>query len=83
MTNINLTTYLIIIWYKRITYLVLLACRTSCSSRGVVLIRASFTLVARTVSCVVSMLCRAYPRVVRTLCFARRKFASLRISRSN
>lgn len=54
MTNINLTTYLIIIWYKRITYLVLLACRTSCSARGVVLIRASFALVACTVSCVVS-----------------------------
>jgi hypothetical protein len=42
-------------------------------------VRASFALVARTVSCVVSVLCRAYPRVVCTLpcCFARHKFTSL------
>ena len=56
MTNINLTVfnYLILVWYKRITYLVFLVCR-------------------------------ACPRVVCSLSrvSARRKFASLRISRAN
>ena len=40
------------------------ACVARCSTRGGVLIRASFALVARAVSCVVSVLCRACPRVV-------------------
>jgi hypothetical protein len=42
-------------------------------------------MVARTVLCVISVLCRVYPRVIRTLscCFARRKFSSLRIPHAN
>jgi hypothetical protein len=45
-------------------------------------VRASFALVVRTVSCVVSVLCRACPRVVCTLpcCFACHKFVLLKIS---
>jgi hypothetical protein len=87
MTNINLTAfnYLILVWYKRITYLLFLVCHECCSTRGGVLVRVSFALVARAVSCVVGVLCRACPRVVCTLscCFTCRKFASLRISYVN
>ena len=45
-------------------------------------VRASFALVVRIISCVVSVLCRACSRVVCTLsyCFACHKFVSLRIS---
>jgi hypothetical protein len=45
----------------------------------------AFAPAACTVSCVVSVLCRVCPRVVRTLsyCFACRKFTSLRITRFN
>jgi hypothetical protein len=87
MTNINLTAfnYLILVWYKRVTYLVFLVCHACYSARGGVLVRASFALVARAVSCVVSVLCHACLRVVCTVscCFTRRKFVSLRISYVN
>ena len=65
-----------------IYYLVFLVCHACCSARGDVPVRASFALVVRTVSCVVSVLCRACPRVVCTLscCFTCHKFISLRIS---
>jgi hypothetical protein len=61
MTNINLTVfnYLILVWYKRITYLVFLVWHACCSALGGVLVGATFALVARAVSCIVSVLCRA------------------------
>jgi hypothetical protein len=76
--------YLIFVYYKCITYLVF-ARRACCFARGNVLVRTSVAPVARIVSCVVRVLCRACSRVVCTLsyCFMRRKFASLRIPRAN
>jgi hypothetical protein len=60
-------------------------CRACCSTRGGVLIRASFALVARTVSCIVSMLCRVCARVgyMLSCCFVYRKFASRRTFHAN
>jgi hypothetical protein len=87
MTNINLTAfnYLILVWYKRITYLVFLVRHACCSALGGVLVGATFALVARAVSCIVSVLCHACPRVVCTLscCFTCHKFISLRVSLFN
>jgi hypothetical protein len=87
MTNINLTAfnYLILVWYKRITYLVFLVWHACRFALGGVLVGATFALVARAVSCIVSVLCRACPRVVCTLscCFTCHKFIPLRISLFN
>jgi hypothetical protein len=87
MTNINLTTfYLFNISLVQMCHLFSFSPLAHAVPHVVTCWFARRSLQSRALfSCVVSVLCRACPRVVRTLscCFAHRKLASLRISLAN